>query len=42
MLIWIIKNLVGTLSEEDRKKLYDLLGVVAKSAAAGAVQGMKQ
>lgn len=39
MLIKLIHVLIGQLSDEDRQKLYDLLGVVVKSAAEGAVQG---
>lgn len=39
MLIKLITYFIGTLSTEDRKKLFDLLGVVVKAAAAGAVEG---
>ncbi len=42
MVIKLIKLLIGNLSEEDREKLYDLLGVVVKSAAEGAIKGATQ
>ncbi len=39
MIINLIKMLIGTLSEKDKDRLYELLGVVVKSAVEGAVHG---
>ena len=40
MLINLIRFLVGKLSIEDKQRLYDLLGVIVKSAVEGAAKGM--
>lgn len=39
MLLKLIRSLIGSLSDEDKKKLAEWLGELLKAAAAGAVQG---